>query len=133
MPFILALQIMSPVCAPAMGASSTYSQSQEMEAELQHLIESRLETGQGPLPLLRAQKSVVSSWSALNDLATQAYTRKLKLFNTMIMWMHGSLCRHVLHLWARRRSHDSSWEHRCNAHHDFERKQTVAMHGVTFV
>lgn len=53
-----AVLIMSPVCAPAMGASSTYSQSQEMEAELQHLIESRLETGQGPLPLLRAQKSV---------------------------------------------------------------------------
>ncbi|KAL0021085.1 hypothetical protein WJX79_001298 [Trebouxia sp. C0005] len=50
--------IMSPVCAPAMSASSTYSQSQELEAALQQMIQSRLETGQGPLPELRAQKSV---------------------------------------------------------------------------
>ncbi|KAA6427701.1 MAG: hypothetical protein FRX49_02364 [Trebouxia sp. A1-2] len=49
---------MSPVCAPAMSASSTYSQSQELEAALQQMIQSRLETGQGPLPELRAQKSV---------------------------------------------------------------------------
>ena len=75
--FILALQIMSPVCAPAMGASSTYSQSQEMEAELQRLIQSRLETGQGPLPVLREEKSVVSSWfplkwSRFQGLYTQA-------------------------------------------------------------
>ncbi|KAL0022054.1 hypothetical protein WJX77_011609 [Trebouxia sp. C0004] len=50
--------ILSPVCAPAMGASSTYSQSQDVEAELQRLIQSRLEIGQGPLPELRAQKSL---------------------------------------------------------------------------
>ncbi|DBA93481.1 TPA: hypothetical protein ACH3X3_013581 [Trebouxia sp. C0006] len=56
--FATVVLIMSPVCAPAMGASSTYSQSQEMEAELQRLIQSRLETGQGPLPVLREEKSV---------------------------------------------------------------------------
>ena len=76
--FIVALQIMSPVCAPAMGASSTYSQSQELEAELQHLVQSRLDAGQGPLPELRAQKSVVSSWAALINFASQAYTHKLQ-------------------------------------------------------
>ncbi len=75
---IVALQYLSPVCAPAMGASSTYTQSQEVEAELQHLIQSRLETGQAPLPELRAQKSVVSSWAALLDLASQAYTHKFQ-------------------------------------------------------
>ena len=68
--FIVALQIISPVCAPAVGASSTYRQSQELEADLERLIQSRLDTGQGPLPEIREQKSVVSSWAALTDLAS---------------------------------------------------------------
>jgi len=74
---IVALQILSPFCGPARGASSTYSQSQEVEAELQQLIQSRLKTGQAPLPEL-AQKSPVSPWAALIDLVSQVYTHKLQ-------------------------------------------------------
>lgn len=103
---IVASQILSPICAPARGATSTYSQSQEVEAELQQLIQSRLKNGQAPLPEL-PQKSPVSPWAALMDLVSQVYKRKLTLplilgqpmAHCAFMGMTG-ITRHRQHIWT---------------------------------
>jgi len=40
------MQAISPACAFARGGSTLHSQSRDMEAEMQQLIQSRLKTGQ---------------------------------------------------------------------------------------
>ena len=64
------LQVLSPFCEPARGAS-TYTQSQDVEAELQQLIQSRLKDGQAPLPEL-TPKSTVSPCAFLTLHAASA-------------------------------------------------------------
>ena len=66
----IVLQVLSPFCEPARGAS-TYTQSQDVEAELQQLIQSRLKDGQAPLPEL-TPKSTVSPCAFLTFHAASA-------------------------------------------------------------